>query len=476
MICDAEVDVPAFRGDQSRVSISVIPEAPLPTSVVLRAALDLALANADGPLVLAVSGGRDSMALLFAMARWAPGRVIAVATFDHATGGIASDAASLVTAEARRFGFTALRERARSVGTSESAWRDARWAFLHRVARAYGARVVTAHTRDDQLETIVMRVLRGAGARGLAALAAPSPIVRPWLGIARADITAWVQAESVPFIDDPTNATPRFLRGRVRHDLLPALERASPGFAFEMLAIGDRAAHWRREIEALVDQLHPTVVRAGVLRVPAAPLVLTSDEGRAVLWPALFARVGVVLDARGTRELVRFTSSTRRGAMITLAKGAVALHLNGCFELRRGAVVERRAAQWSGPAAMLPVRVGGWRFRRALPPAHDATLGEHDMSSDLWQAALPATAAVSVRPWKAGDRIRTPGARTGRRVTRYFAEALIPALDRRGWPVVLVGDEMVWVPGICRSVAAPYRPGRPDLIWYRCEREYDERR
>ena len=230
---------------------------------------------------------------------------------------------------------------------------------------AYGARVVTAHTRDDQLETIVMRVLRGAGARGLAALAAPSPIVRPWLGIARADITAWVQAESVPFIDDPTNATPRFLRGRVRHDLLPALERASPGFAFAMLAIGDRAAHWRRETEALVDQLYPTVVRAGVLRVPAAPLVSTSDLGRAVLWPALFARVGVVLDARGTRELVRFTNSTRRGAMVTLAKGAVALHLNGCFELRRGAAVERREAQWNGPAAMLPLRVGGWRFRRA---------------------------------------------------------------------------------------------------------------
>jgi tRNA(Ile)-lysidine synthase len=134
-------------------------------------------------VVLAVSGGRDSMALMYAVARWAPERLATVATFDHGTGGYATDAASLVVAQARRLGLTVVRERARTPASTEAEWRIARWDFLNRVARAYGARVATAHTRDDQVETIVMRLLRGAGTRGLAALSAPSPIVRPWLSV-----------------------------------------------------------------------------------------------------------------------------------------------------------------------------------------------------------------------------------------------------------------------------------------------------
>lgn len=450
------------------VPTTVLPEEQLPLSDILRAALEVASANASGDLVLAVSGGRDSMALLHAMARWAPERIKAVATFDHGTGGYATDASSLVNAEARRLGLTTVRERARTVMSTEAAWRDARWGFLNRVARAYGARVATAHTRDDQLETVVIRAMRGAGARGLAGLAAASPIVRPWLGVSRAEIDQWVRAESIPFMEDPSNATPRFLRGRLRNEILPAIEQASPGFSSHMLGLGEQAAAWRRAMETLVDELQPTMVRAGVLRVEAAGLIDTTDAGRSVLWPALFARVGVVLDARGTRELVRFTSSKRRGGMVTLAKGAVALRTGGPrgdqFELRRGAQLERRSMVWQGPSALVPGRLGGWRFRRVAA-------GDH--WNDPWHLALPVTGTVAIRPWAAGDRIQTPGARTGRRVTRYFAEAGVPALDRPGWPVVLMDDEMVWIPGICRSIAAPSRPGRPDLIWYRCERDHD---
>jgi tRNA(Ile)-lysidine synthase len=464
-------------GNQCDVPTDLFPDEPLPSSDILRAAHDVAMANASGPLVLAVSGGRDSMALLHATARWAPERIAAVATFDHGTGSKAADAASVVAAAGRRLGLTVVRERARGIPTSEAAWRDARWNFLHRVARAHRARVTTAHTRDDQVETVFMRALRGSGARGVAALAAPSPIVRPWLGVSRAEIAAWAASESVPFVDDPSNATTQFLRGRVRHDMLPAIESTHPGFSEELLAIGDRAALWRREMETLLDTLGLVAVRAGTLRVPAAPLESTTEEGRAVLWQALFSRVGVALDARGTRELVRFTTAQRRGAMVTLAKGAVALRVGArggdFFELRRGEVMERRSADWSGPGALLPARLGGWRFRRLLPSRGSGEASCEAADTDRWEIAVAAASSVSVRLWQAGDRIRTAGARTGRRVTRYFAEAKVPALDRRGWPVVLVENELVWVPGICRSVAAPHRPGRPDLIWYRCEREHD---
>jgi len=444
----------------------------VPTAAIIRAAVEVAVARANGPLILAISGGRDSMALMSAMARWARQRVAVVATFDHGTGGYATDAAALVAAEARRLGLNVVRERARTPAFGEAAWREARWAFLRRVARAYTARVVTAHTRDDQAETIVMRALRGAGARGLAALAAPSDIVRPWLPVSRAEVTAWAAAEAVPFLEDPMNSSRRFQRGRVRHELLPALEAVDPGITAALLEIGEQAAVWRRGVEHFVDTLGAQRVGTGVLRVPTAAFDRTTDAGRAILWPACFARIGVVLDARGTAELVRFSNSRRRGARVALSGGAMALRVGSdeqqdIFELRRPAVRPPAVVAWSGRAEQLPARVGRFRFRR-LPPT-EARLA----ADDRWQFGVPVDANVTIRGWQAGDRIFSAGAPAGRRVTRYFSDRRIPQLDRSGWPVVLLDGALLCVPGLCRAHAAPNRPGWPDSIWYRCERESD---
>lgn len=448
------------------------PEESVPTMALLRAAIEVSMERAREPLVLAISGGRDSMALMHAVARWAPSRLAAVATFDHGTGGYATEAAALVAADARRLGLTVVRERARTPLRSEAEWRQARWQFLHRVAKAYGARVATAHTRDDQVETIVMRLLRGAGARGVAALAAPSRVVRPWLPIARAEVAAWATAESVPYLEDPMNASRYFQRGRVRHDLLPALESAHPGFSEDMLALGERAAAWRRDVEAYLDAQSLESPRQHVLQANADMFERTTDEGRAILWSACFARLGVTLDARGTHTLVRFSKTLRRGAHVMVAGGAVALRVGTAsgdrFELRAasGAAITE-PAEWSGAAEHVPLRWGRWRFRRL------SALDAQKAAADPWLFGVPMRASVSLRAWCAGDRIETPGSPAGRRVSRYFSDARIPALDRSGWPVVLV-DRALWcVPGMCRSLAAPHRPGWPDSIWYRCEREFD---
>ena len=441
----------------------------IPPGELLRAVLEVALAAVPGQLVLAVSGGRDSMALLHAMARWAPERIAAVATFDHATGVYATDACSLVAAEARRLGVTVVRERARTVGTSEAAWRDARWSFLRRVARGFRAQVATAHTRDDQLETIVMRALRGSGARGLAALAAPSPVVRPWLGVSRGELARWVDSEQLPYREDPMNASLEFLRGRVRHQLLPALEAASPGVGADLLAMGERAAAWRRDVERWLDANGVIVNGEGTrCSLPARLLEQTTVEGRAVIWPALCARAGVTLDAHGTRAAVRFTTTNRRGAHITLAGGATIERRcdsrGDVFDVRRAGGQGTAWPVHAGPSEALPPRFGRWRCRR---------LGVEPLANDPWTIGLPAGVPVVVRPWAEGDRIKTAGAPAGRRVTRYFSENRVAVLDRPSWPVVLVDDEPFWIPGICRGLAAPSRPGRPDLIWYRCEREFD---
>ena len=105
------------------------------------------------------------------------------------------------------------------------------------------------------------------------------------------------------------------------------------------------------------------------------------------------------------------------------------------------------------------VVLDGWRLRRRR--ASDA--------ESLWSACLPAEAAVTVRPWRAGDRMGAVGRQAARRVKRFLADARIAKHARPGWPVVLVDGEIVWIPGVRRSDAATDRPGRPG-VHYLCER------
>ncbi len=440
-----------------------------PLRDALMATVD-ALPAADR-LVLAVSGGSDSMVLLHAIARWMPKRVSTVATFDHATGQYARDAASLVAAEARKLRVPVIRERAMQSGRSELEWREARWAFLHRVAGAYKARVATAHSADDQLETIVQRMLRGTGVRGLAALLAPGPVVRPWLQLSRAQLDAYRVAHNVPFLADPANTDCRYQRVRVRHDLLPALASVDPMFARDMHALAERAAQWRADADRLVERLPWQKVSDGVWQLDRRAVAGWNAAQLGVVWPTMMSQVGVRLTAEGTRALIRFTIG-RSGA------GELRLH-DGSTVVRRGHVLEVRSPEVSlheqqareAPAGAF--RVGepfawpGWQFVAVEPvPAKGDPIGPE-------YAGFPVGHALVVRHWRDGDRIRTSGAPAGRRISRYLAESGVPRLDRRGWPVVTLDDEVVWVPGVCRGLAAPHRSGRSDLIWYRSEREFD---
>jgi tRNA(Ile)-lysidine synthase len=437
------------------------------------------LTPVEGRLLLAVSGGRDSMALLHAMARWAPERVAVVATFDHGTGAHATEAAALVVAESRRLGFAVVRERARTPISGEVAWRAARWEFLRRVANGFTARVATAHTRDDQVETVLMRWMRGAGARGLAGLAAPSLVVRPWLDVSRAEVTAWGAEEGVPYVEDPSNADPRHLRVTLRHHLLPALEAASPGLADDLLHVAAQAAAWRREVDARLEAWGlQTGPRGRWARLPAARLDAATRDERAVLWPALCARAGITLNAKGTAAALRFTTTRRNGAWIPVSGGGMLTRrtVGGqvVFEARRARVTSGpvdTGPAWQGPVEALPRRVGAWRLvRLAGPPDRGAMPASG--REDPWVAPLPAGAVIHLRSWLAGDRIRTAGAPAGRRVTRYLAEAHVPVPDRSGWPVLVIDNEPVWVPGVCRGTAHPGAAPGP-LLWYRCERESD---
>jgi tRNA(Ile)-lysidine synthase len=287
-------------------------------------------------LVLAVSGGRDSMVLMHACARAARRSVAIVATFDHGTGPAATAASGLVARDAAGLGFPVVVGHAATAGTSESEWRAARHAFLSDVANRVGGPVTTAHTRDDQVETVVMRILRDAGARGLAGLYAVSPTVRPLLDFSRDEIAAYGDDVGARWFEDPTNRSMRFLRNRVRRDLLPALTQASPGLDDALLDVARGAAAWRGRLDGFVAAI--SRVRedgGGALFVAARDLAPFSTPELAVLWPALASRVGLAMDWRGTERAAAFTNTSRTGRRIQLSGGWEIVRVRDGFELRR---------------------------------------------------------------------------------------------------------------------------------------------
>ena len=399
-------------------------------------------------VVLAVSGGRDSMALLHAAARVLEPGATLVATFDHATGAAATRAANHVLREAARLGFGAVIGRAARNAGSEAGWREARHAFLREVARSFGGRVMTAHTRDDQVETVLMRVLRGAGARGIAALHARGQVLRPFLGFTRDDVAAYAVAAGARWVEDPTNQSPVFLRNRVRRDLLPALRRVDPGFDDALLDASRRAATVRRGVERIAAAL--TSREAGRVRVPSS-IARHDESALRLLWPAIAATAGLAMDRRGTGRAAAFTRKGRVGGRIPLTGGWVITRGRDHFVL----CAETPPA---GETTLVPgLEFQEWRFRATR---------ERPEASDAWVALLPENALLRVRAWRPGDRLRSEGPL--RRVKRYLSDAGITGEQRARWPVVLVEDEIVWIPGVRRSDAAAVRPGRSGVL-YRCD-------
>lgn len=292
---------------------------------------------APRPLILAVSGGRDSMALLHAAARGAHDRVAIVATYDHGTGRAATRAATLVAEEGARLSLPVVIGRAPGSmkGASEADWRESRRAFLEDVAQKTHAVIATAHTRDDQVETVMMRVLRDAGARGLAGLYASSASERPLLEFTRDEVAAYAADVGARWVEDPTNVSRQYFRNRVRHDLLPAIERMAPEFGAELLALSRDAGALRARIDALVAPIASVSVDGERVSVAVASLAGHSREELQALWPAIASRVGLAMDWRGTERAAAFTTSSRTGGRIQLSGGWEIARSRDSFELRR---------------------------------------------------------------------------------------------------------------------------------------------
>jgi tRNA(Ile)-lysidine synthase len=282
----------------------------------------------DAAIVLAVSGGPDSMALLHGAARLVDTDArrwqLAVAHLDHALRPDSADDARFVAEAAENLGlrFDGLRTDvaalARAEGRSvEEAAREARYRFLEEIAPD-GALIATAHTADDAAETVLLNLLRGsglAGARGIPARR--GRIVRPLLGERRATLRERLDAAGVGYRLDPSNEDPAFLRNRVRHEVLPLLEAIRPGAEerigqFSRLAADDeallddlaRAELERRTTRDGIDWRDPPVPALGrrVMRLAVGEPAPSAERIEALLEAAGGDRGGVKIELGGGRS------------------------------------------------------------------------------------------------------------------------------------------------------------------------------
>lgn len=407
-----------------------------------------------GGLVLcAVSGGRDSMALLHYLCsrREAEGFALAAAHFNHCLRPGADRDEAFVRTVCRDWGIPLavgrgdVRAFARETGRSlEDAARVLRYRFLEAEADRLGAaRIAVAHHRRDNAETVLLHLLRGSGLRGLGGMApVRGRIVRPFLDTDRAAIEDYIRDNSVPYVEDETNSDPRYTRNRLRLEVLPLLEEIAPG-------CGDRVARM-----------------AELLRVEE---VYLEDQAEALLPPedgadsvTLAATVLLGQEEAIRRRLVR-AIARRLGVELTTAQteAALALGTGGCLDLPGGLRVVRARHQLTirrteALPPPLPLRPGRqrWGAWTVLVEEECGQREDRGLPMSLTLSAETAGRGLTIGSWDGGGRLAVEnGSRT---IKRLFADRGIPVDRREEHPALYADGRPVAVFGV--AVDREYQP------------------
>ncbi len=441
------------------------------------------LIKAGDRVLLAVSGGADSVALLRVMLelRAELGIVLAVAHFNHGLRGENSDAdehfvADLATRHELLFfvahGPVAEHAAAERVGL-ESAGRELRYQWLTSIAGEHRFDVVaTAHTADDQAETVLMKFLRGAGSRGLAGIypvmirgeAEQIRFVRPLLSTTRAEIEAYLASLDQPWREDESNLDRHFLRNRVRHELLPLLERDyNPNIRQRL---NERAGINRAE-EAFWDELIEPALRK--VRTPERQLRLREfGEFAVALQRRVLKRFLEEQKVECDSQHVEAVRCCALGELlrVELPGNWVACREADCLMLQHPDNEPPKTGysyKIAVPGDVVLPEIG---CRLRIVPVPAAFAGEAELGT-LLRADLIGS-EVCVRNWRPGDRYHVAYTGKEHKLKTLFLEWKIPASERPLWPVMLKGTDIVWVRDLPVADAYCWRSGDGDALRVEC--------
>jgi len=422
------------------------------------------LASGDA-VVVAVSGGADSMALLHLLEAlrqdWR--LTLQVAHLNHGLRPDAEEDAEFVRASARRLAIPVTIEAAdvraiaaREKRSIEDAGRRARYEFFTQVASQVGARrIATAHTRDDQVETVVMRVAGGGPWEMLAGIPPVrrldgADVVRPLREGTRQDILQYLAARDVVWREDPTNRDLRMVRNRMRHQVLPALVRGAPDIAQAVWEMGETA----REVDALLNRLAAAVYGHLPSREPGAVRFASGA----------FAAMPAALQRRLLRMALAEVAGTGEAPSLVILEEAVRVASTGRVgrEAQAGGAVVRVGYDVIEVAPARPATAVE-TYRLPVPGEVRAEGFGLVFSADLLEGARDDTGSgpreavfdaecvgpfLVIRSWRRGDRFVPSGLAGKKKLQDFFVDAKVPRWKRAAVPLVAdAQDRILWVVG-----------------------------
>lgn len=459
---------------------------------VLRTIRRRSLVAPGGRVLVALSGGGDSVALVHLLRELeADGhvRVAGLAHFNHRLRGAESDADEAfcrAMATGMDLPYEAGSADVRAVarerrGSIEDTARTLRYAFLGEAADRLGADVIAVgHSRDDQTETFLLRLIRGSGPRGLAAiLPRAGRVVRPLLDVTRAELRAYAAERGYSFREDASNADLGVPRNRVRHELIPYLERE---FSAGVSAVLAREASICRDDDDFLRERATELARTIVLEEKDGPggEVLVDAAAIGALPPAMAARVALLALKAGAPQafvgfdsverFLEFAGHGRVGAALSLP-GQQAVHTG--TKVRLGPEPPRGQGPRPGDGRVFangfafPLAVPGevrleaadWVIsaeaverREPRPGSHEGARPGHAVEVDAGPLVLPLT----VRSRRPGDRFSPPGLGHRKKLQDYLTDRKIPRRLRDSLPLVVdAGGRIVWVVG--EALSADFR-------------------
>lgn len=411
--------------------------------------------------VVAVSGGADSMALLHALTvlqRKRPFSLYA-ATFDHGLRGTQSaQEAVAVAAACAQWGIphlTGSGDLDPHAPAVEARARAARYAFLASITRQIGADwVATGHHADDQAETVLMHLIRGAGLRGLRGMLpvtslpnAPAiPLLRPFLGVHRSEITAYCEHNHIPYHHDPTNDDVHYKRNWVRHVALPTLAQVNPHITTALTRLATAAALDDQFLDSLTDFVRETaVVSSGQVAVsrPTFAALHLALRVRVIAWAS------EVLGASEppTFEQLHHAASLADGATGGRAElsGRMSARLeHDAFILERAHITHAIDGVPGGfgltAGTVYPLGIGLWQ---TFPDGTAARLVKQTGVGGV-EFYVPSGQAVTLRTPIRGERIK-PASLGGhsKRLKAWLIDHKIPQRWRDRLPIIAVGETAV---------------------------------
>ncbi|HEV1285536.1 MAG TPA: tRNA lysidine(34) synthetase TilS, partial [Bryobacteraceae bacterium] len=392
-------------------------------------------------VIVAVSGGADSVCLLHVLKELFPDRLAGVGHFNHKWRAEASDEDERFVAQlARQFALPFHRAEATPMpGNKEQNARRARQAFF----ATLGETVALGHTRDDQAETVLFRFLRGSGLAGLAGIAPNAHgLIRPLLEITRAEIEQFLSARNIPWREDATNQDLTFARNRIRYDLLPQLACDwNPKITEALAHLADLAHEEEQYWHSQIDEIK-LIHTGNAIELPAN---LTSAGGASFsLQRRLQPASETALHPAAARRLIR--------RAIQLAKGDLRQidfdHIEAVRNLRRrvhlpGLTVTRsfdwiRFAPSAAPAPPVPLQI-------TPPGKFPSPDGQTQICVDLAQSeacdtlsmeACQISSPLELRGWRPGDHYRPQGHSRDQKIQEMFQKARVPSWRRASWPIL----------------------------------------